>query len=165
MKILRDAGIAIPFRITPEMRDIMDATVAENVALIRSIPQHYHTEVEVMVMQSVKAGRDLSQLSDNLEARYDITRRRAELIARDQNNKATASLNQARQVALGIEEGVWLHSHAGKEPRPTHVANNGKKFDIKKGWFDPDKRVRRHILPGELINCRCTWKAVVPGFS
>jgi SPP1 gp7 family putative phage head morphogenesis protein len=144
---------------------VVDATVAENVSLIRSIPEKYLGDVQTSVMQSVKAGRDLATLSKDLRKNYGVSYRRAALIARDQNNKATSALMRVRQVDLGLEKGVWLHSHAGKEPRPTHLANHGKKFDLKEGWFDPDPRVRKRILPGELINCRCVWKPVVPGLT
>jgi uncharacterized protein with gpF-like domain len=74
-------------------------------------------------------------------------------------------MNRARQEELGITEAVWLHSHAGKKPRPTHLANHGKRYNVAEGWFDPDPKVRKHIWPGELINCRCVSKSVVKGFS
>lgn len=164
-RILREAGISVRFQMSAAMRDVFEATVAENVSLIKSIPQQYLTEVEGMVQRSVAAGRDLRTLVRDLRSRYNITEKRARLIALDQNNKATSMLQKARQTELGLEEGVWLHSHAGKEPRPTHLANHGKKFSISAGWYDPDPRVRRRIMPGELINCRCTWRVVVKGFS
>jgi SPP1 gp7 family putative phage head morphogenesis protein len=165
MKILRDAGISVKFQMTAEMKDVLAAVVQENVSLIRSIPSQYFTQIETLVAQSVTRGRDLGFLTKELQARYGVSYRRAALIARDQNNKATSALMKVRQTTLGIKEGIWMHSHAGKEPRPTHVANNNKKFSIEKGWYDPDRRVRRYIMPGELINCRCTWRPVVEGFS
>lgn len=164
-KILRDAGITVRYQMTPAMRDVVDAVVQENVGLIKSIATQHHGEVQGLVMRSVAAGRDLSGLSRELRARYGVTQRRAELIARDQNSKATAALRRVREIDLGIEQGIWLHSAAGKEPRPTHVKNHGKKFNLREGWFDPDPRVRARILPGTLINCRCTWRPVVKGFS
>ncbi len=164
-RILRDAGVTVKFKLTPELRDILKATITENVGLIRSIASEYHTEVEGLVMRSVSAGRDLSKLTQQLQARYGVTERRAKLIALDQNNKATSVIQRERQTALGLELGIWMHSHAGKEPRPTHLANDGKRFSISEGWFDPDPRVRERIWPGQLIRCRCTWKVLVKGFS
>lgn len=163
--ILRDAGISVRFTMTRELRDIMRAEIAENVSLIKSIPAQYHTQVEGLVMRSVSAGRDLSFLTKELKQRYGVTEKRARLIALDQNNKATSAIRRERETAAGIDEGVWLHSHAGKEPRPTHLANTGRRFNLKTGWYDPDPKVRRYIWPGELIRCRCTWRAVVKGFS
>jgi uncharacterized protein with gpF-like domain len=164
-KILKDAGMTVKFTMSPQLRDIMKATITENVGLIRSIPQQYHTQVEGLVMRSVSAGRDLHYLTKELRKRYDITEKRARLIARDQNNKSTAVIQRVRQTAVGLEDGLWMHSHAGKVPRKTHLANDRKKFSISKGWYDPDPSVRRNIWPGELINCRCTWRPLVKGFS
>jgi len=164
-KILRDAGVSVKFQLTPTVRDIFDATVAENVGLIKSIASQYHTEVQGMVMRSVTSGRDLASLTDDLEKRFRITRNRAKFIALDQNNKATAVITRARQKEVGIEEAIWLHSHGGKEPRKTHLANSGKRYKVSEGWYDPDPRVRRHIFPGELINCRCVSRPIVKGFS
>ena len=84
---------------TPAMRDIIDATVTANVSLIKSIASEYHTEVEGLVMRSVTAGRDLSFLTDELEKRYGITRRRAANIALSQNNLATSALRRARTAS------------------------------------------------------------------
>lgn len=164
-KILKDSGIAIQFRMSPAMRDIIDATTSANVALIKSIPAQYLDDVEGMVMRSVQVGGDVGRLTREIRAKYGLTKKRAALIARDQNHKATSAMNKARQLELGFNEAIWVHSHAGKKPRPTHLANDGKKFDVAKGWFDPDPKVRKRIQPGELINCRCFSKAIIPGFE
>lgn len=164
-KILKDAGISVEFKMTAAMRDVMRATIAQNVGLIKSIPEQYLTQVQGAVMRSVQSGRDLGSLSKELQEQFGVTKRRAALIARNQNNMATASMTRVRQVEVGITEAVWLHSHGGKEPRPTHYANSGKRYNVAEGWFDPDPKVKRRIWPGELINCRCVPKAVVKGFS
>jgi len=162
-KILKDGGWSVQFKLTAAMKDIRAATIAENVALIKSIPQQYHTEVQGLVMRSVTAGRDIGYLADELYKRFDITRRRTQFISIDQNNKATSAFQKARQLEIGLDEGIWLHSHAGKKPRKTHVRNDRKKFSLRTGWYDPE--VKRYIMPGELPRCRCVWRAVVKGFS
>lgn len=164
-KILKDGGIAIDFQMTQGMRDIRDATVNQNVALIRSIPQQYFAEVEGMVQRSVQTGRDMGQLADDLQKRFGITKRRAAFISRDQTEKATAAFNKVRALEAGIEEAQWLHSHAGKNPRPTHVKAGRDKvrYQVAQGWFDP--AVQRYIQPGEEINCKCSGKLIVKGFS
>jgi uncharacterized protein with gpF-like domain len=165
-KILRDGGFTLNnFAMTRAQRDIINATVNQNVALIKSIPQKFLGEVEGMVMRSVQTGRDLGQLSDDLRKQFGVTKRRAALIARDQNNKATSALINARYQEVGIAEAIWVHSTAGKEPRPTHLAAGMAKtrYKCSEGWFDPHEG--RHIFPGELINCRCVSRPVVVGFS
>jgi hypothetical protein len=160
---LRDGGFSVRFEMTEAMRDCLDATIAEQIGLIKSIPQQYLTQVQGMVMRSAAAGRDLGTLSRDLQKQFGVTKRRAALIARDQNNKATATMTHVRQLEVGIRQAVWQHSGGGKEPRPTHVANDGKPYDVAKGWFDPAER--RFIYPGELINCRCVSRSIVPGLG
>lgn len=161
--ILRRGGFSVKFKMTREMRDVFNATRAQNVALIKSIPQQYLKNVEGAVMRSVQTGRDLGSLAKELEKNYGVTKRRAAFIARSQNNLATASMNRARQTELGITKAKWRHSGGGKTKRPTHVANNGKLYDVKKGWYDPHEK--KWILPGELPNCRCVSISVIAGFS
>jgi uncharacterized protein with gpF-like domain len=163
--ILKRGGFSVQFKMTKAMKDVLNATVEEQVGLIRSIPQQYLGTVQGAVMRSVQTGRDLESLTKEINKLGVVTRKRAALISRDQNNKSTANFTRVRQVELGIEQAVWLHSHAGKKPRKTHLANDGKRYDPSKGWYDPDPKVKRYIWPGELINCRCVSKSVVKGFS
>ena len=164
-KILRDGGFSVKFAMTPAMKDVMDATIAEQVSLIKSIPQQYLTQVEGMVMRSVQAGRDLGPLAKDLQQQFGATKRRVATIARDQNNKATASMTRVRQVQVGITEAIWVHSGGGKHPRPTHLkaSRDKQRYKVSEGWFDP--AVGKNIFPGELINCRCVSKPVISGFS
>lgn len=163
--MLREGGVTVRLTMTPALRDVLQATVTENVGLIKSIQSQYHTQVQGLVMRSVTEGRDLHQLTRDLQARFGITEDRAKFIALDQSNKATSVIRRERETSVGIETGLWMHSHAGREPRKTHLANDGEPFNLKTGWYDPDPKVRKRIWPGMLVNCRCTWKAVVKGFS
>lgn len=157
---LKDAGWTVKFEMTPAMRDAFNASLAENVGLIRSIPEEYLQQVEGAVMRSYTRGRDLATMIKEIREIYPKAANRAVLIARDQSNKANSVVTAARQTQLGIVEGVWMHSHAGKVPRPTHVAMNGKRYKITEGMYD--SAVKRNVFPGELINCRCTSRSVLP---
>ena len=163
MAHLKKAGITVKFKLTRAQRDVLRATVQQNVSLIRSIPKQYLTHVEGIVMRGVQSGHDMSRVAKALQKQFGVTKRRAALIARDQSSKATSALVRVRQIELGIKEAIWVHSHAGKVPRPTHVAMNGKKYDVVKGMWDKDEG--EWIHPGQLINCRCIARAVVPGFT
>jgi uncharacterized protein with gpF-like domain len=163
--ILKKAGITVDLKLTRAAREVIQATVHENVALIRSIGQEHLNAVEGIVMRSVAQGRDLETVSKALNHQFGVTKRRAALIARHQNNGATAHVVRMRQAEVGIEEAIWVHSGGGRHPRPTHVAAGKAKtrYDVKKGWYDPHEK--KFIFPGELINCRCVSRSVVPGFS
>lgn len=155
---LKSAGWTVEFKVTPAVRDALNASVIENVNLIKSIPTTYFDQVNGIVMRSYTAGRDLATMTKELNALYPKAKDRAELIARDQSNKLNATVNRTRRMELGITEAIWMHSGGGKEPRQSHVAANGKKFNVEKGALIDGE----WIQPGEKINCRCTSRAVLP---
>jgi SPP1 gp7 family putative phage head morphogenesis protein len=158
---LKASGFSVEFKMTAAANDVYQATIGENVGLIRSIAAEHLQEVEGLVMRSVTQGRKLDDLSKDLEKRYQVTKRRAALIARDQNNKATATITRVRQQGLGIKQARWMHSAGGKEPRQSHVAASGKLYDVDKGMYIDGEWIR----PGEMINCRCVAQSVIPGFE
>ncbi len=160
---LKKAGFTVEFKMGRAASEIITAAVAENVALIKSIPEQYLTQVEGVVMRGVAVGRDLGSVATELQVQFGVTKRRAALIARDQNNKATAAITRARQIEVGSDQAEWVHSAGGRKPRPTHVANNNKKYNIAEGWLDPatDKR----IWPGTEINCRCVSRTIIKGLK
>lgn len=160
---LKKAGFTVAFKPTRASIESYRAVVAENVGLIKSIPSEYLTDVQSQVWRSVTQGSDMATLSTKLQQKYAVTTRRAALIARDQNAKAKATIEKTRRLQLGIKKAIWQHSAAGKEPRPTHVAMNGKPFDLERGMYDKDEG--EFVQPGELINCRCTSRAIIPGLS
>lgn len=157
-KSLKDAGWSVEFKPTPAMRDALNGSIGENVGLIKSIPQRYLQQVEGVIMRSYTMGRDLETMVKELQKVYPVTKRRAIFIARDQSNKANAVANRTRQLELGITEAIWMHSHAGKEPRQSHVHANGKVFKIAEGCLIDGE----YIQPGELPNCRCTSRPILP---
>lgn len=164
-RILDEGGMTVEFRMSPYVRMMHQAVVDENVGLIKSIAQEHLADVRGIVMRSVTTGRDLEQLSTELRARSDVPKQRAALISRDQNNKATAVITRARQQEAGITKAVWMHSHAGKHPRPEHLAFSqgnlsGPVYETEKGAFLEDK----WVWPGTEINCRCFSRPVLPGF-
>lgn len=163
MDKLKRAGWTVQFKPTAAVRNAVTAATTENVGLIRSIASQHLQGVEGAVMRSVMRGRDLGGLARELEEGYGVTKRRAAFIARDQNNKATAVINQARQLELGITQAIWRHSGAGKHPRPGHVKAGRDRlvYDIAKGALIDGE----FIQPGELINCRCVSVPVIPGFE
>lgn len=166
-QILKKAGFSVEFKMTAAANDAYQATIGENVGLIKSIAAQHLSEVEGLVMRSVTQGRNLGDLTDELVKRYDITKRRAAFIARDQGNKATATINRVRQQELGITQARWRHSGAGKHPRPSHVAagrddgGKGKLYDVSKGCEIDGKL----IWPGTEPGCRCTGQSVIPGLG
>ena len=159
---LKDAGMNIRLNPSRLYNERVQALIQGNVDLIRSIPQDYLERVKVQVNSAVAQGLDRGQLARQLQHGFGVTERRAKTIARDQTNKATSSIAEATDEALGVTEGVWIHVPGRKMSRPTHVAMNGKRFKLSEGLYDPDPKVRRKVKPGELILCACRYRPVWP---
>lgn len=140
--------------------EVVKAGVKENVSLIKSIPVDYFQKIEGDVMRSITTGLGMADLIPAIEAHGHSTRKRAELIARDQTSKATTAINRTRMQGLGIKQFEWLHSGGGKEPRKLHQELDGQIFDLDKPPVI-DARTGERGLPGQLINCRCRMVPVV----
>jgi hypothetical protein len=162
---LRNAGFTVSFKPTTKSLESYKLVVADNVGLIRNLQQSLYNKIQQDTWASVRAGGDMAKLSEKLHRSYGIEANRAALIARDQNNKAKAVLESSRRQELGLKQAIWQHSGGGKTKRPVHVAwgREGKIFYLDKGLYDPDEDA--WVLPGVLINCGCTSRAVIPGFD
>lgn len=161
--MLRKKGFTVRFKTTAAQNDAYQAIIGQNVGLIKSVAAKYLSDIEGDVMRSVMAGRDLGTLTKTLEKTYGVTKRRAALIARSQNNMATSTLTRVRQNELGIKKAKWLHSSGGRVSRPEHVAFSGKLYDVDKGHDFGDGE--GPTWPGMPINCRCTSVPIIPGFD
>jgi uncharacterized protein with gpF-like domain len=135
------------------LRDILSATITENVGLIKSIPAQYLGGVQGAVMRSITTGNGMQELVPYLQKHKGITLRRARFIARDQTVKTFSSLSRERLKRAGITEGIWRHTSGSREPRQTHIHMSGEKYVLADGIYDP--AVKRKVKPGELPGCLC----------
>lgn len=140
--------------LTGELNEILNATVTENVGLIKSIPTQYLQQVQGGVMRSITTGNGLQDLVPFLQRQEGITLRRARIIARDQTRKAFSNINFARMEKLGVTEYEWLHSAGGQAPRKLHIGYTGRIFRVDQPPIIDEKTGQRG-KPGDLINCRC----------
>lgn len=85
------------------MTDYLEASTAENVNLIKSIPRDYFEKVESLVLGGMKDGLAPTAIAKQIQAETGVTARRAKLIARDQTSKLNSDLTRQRQAAAGIE--------------------------------------------------------------
>lgn len=158
---LKAQDMTVNFRVTPEVQNVLDSLYETQVSLIKSIPEQYLTQVQTMVQESIVRGRDVGYLKDELKKRYGVTERRAKVIARDQNAKATNSIAMERTRQAGITHGIWVHRAGGSKTfRHAHVKMNGTEFELAKGcWDDHEKR---YVQPAELVNCKCEFRPKIP---
>lgn len=140
------------YRSEPWLAPLQRNWVAQNVNLIKSIPEQYLTRVETIVRQGVMQGASIKSISAELQKIEGVTENRAKLIAADQVGKANAALSEERMGALGIDEYIWTTSH-DERVRPTHAESDGKKYAFKTG-----SPYVHGLNPGQDIRCRCWAK-------
>jgi SPP1 gp7 family putative phage head morphogenesis protein len=154
-------GLSLPTTgITSDMSEVLGASIAEQVSLIKSISMEYLSGVQGAVMRSITTGNGLSDLVPFLNKHKGITERRAKMIAHDQTRKAYNNLNKGRMEKLGLTKFIWLHTGGSSHPRPLHVSYSGKIFS----FDDPpiiDEKTGERGIPGQAINCRCRMQPVL----
>lgn len=139
----------------PWLQDQLKLFASQNAQLIRSLPAQELEQVAGIIERGLQEGARFTSITQSLQERYSITKRRAKLIARDQTSKLNASLTKLRQQELGVDEYEW--QTAGDERvRPSHKAHDGKRFK----WDKPPADTGH---PGTDINCRCVAVPVLDG--
>lgn len=130
--------------------------VEENVGLISSIPEDTLEKMKDIVYDGFANGKTTTRMVKEIQRAYCISRRRAELIARDQTAKLNGQIQKAQQQDAGITEYIW--SDCGDERvRRSHRELNGKKFS----WDDPPENSDgRKCHPGQDFQCRCIGRPV-----
>lgn len=148
--------------ISGEMKDILTATIYENVNLIERIPSTYFDQVRGAVMRSITQPETggLEGLQETIQSVLDKRGKqihnKARNTALDQTRKAYNNLNSGRMKAVGISKYQWVHSRGGQFPREHHLNElDGKIFSLDEPPIIEPKTGERGI-PGQAINCRCT---------
>lgn len=142
------------------MNEFMKASVANNVALIKSIPSEFFTDVQGAVLRSITDGKGLADLTSFFEDQHGVQSRRAKNIAIDQTHKAYQGLNAERMKRVGVGKYEWVHSGGGLHPRVLHEGYSGRIFSFDKPPVIDEATGERGI-PGQAINCRCTMVPVI----
>ena len=146
---------------TQQMKEVFRASVNENVALIKSIPEQYFNRLRGDVMRTITTeNSSLGELTANIQKYGGMTYRRASNIAMDQTRKAYQSFNQQMLGQAGIKKGIWIHTGGTEHPRPKHKAFHKKEFDLSKGAPIGDEG-GNYVFPGQCVNCRCTFIPII----
>jgi len=136
----------------PWLQKAVDEFTRENVALIRTIPEQFFSDLEKHLSREIADGTRWEELAQVIEDRYGVAESRADLIARDQVGKFNGDLARVRQQDLGIDKFVW-RTMGDERVREDHQERNGKTYE----WADPPDGE----TPGEPIMCRCWAEPVI----
>lgn len=142
----------------------IDSFRRTNVRLIRSIPSTELDQVEAILSRAVAGGSRVEAVRREIEERFNVSRSRAALIARDQTLKANADVSQLRQQNAGVEAYFWISSRDERvRGRPGGTwekseSNHWRLDGTRQLWTvppitNPRRGIRNH--PGKDYQCRC----------
>ena len=126
---------------------------ANNVNLIKSIPEKTLSEMQTIIREGFTAGKSNTTIGREIQKAYGTNRKQAQFYARDQMAKLNADLTKEQQQDAGVEEYMWSDS-GDQRVRCRHEELNGTKHK----WNEPpvvDKRTGRKAHPGKDYRCRC----------
>lgn len=160
-RALKDFTVKV--QMTEAKRIVMKSASHEAAGLIKNLGVRAQSELEGAVNRCLMEGRNIGELTEAIEQVLGVTRRRAINLAFDQTNKIEAAMDRQVKLDLGLNKAIWRHSHAWvkTEPRKSHVAADGREFDLRKGC----KIDGEFIQPGEKPYCGCFAQAIlkIPG--
>lgn len=134
--------------------------VAENISQIKSIPSETLGNLEQTILNGYRSGATIGQMKKEIQSEYDVSKRKAELLARDQVATLNAQVTKMQQTDAGVKKYKWSTSKDSRV-RDCHAELDGQTFswdDPPEMWYDTkDGRVYtgRHCNPGEDYLCRC----------
>lgn len=138
--------------------EVVKQRLADQVQLITSLPTEAAERVHTLATEAVGNGQRSSEIVAEIMRSGDVSKGRAETIARTEVSRTQVELSRARAMSIGSTHFIW-RTAGDSGVRPTHRALNGQSFR----WDDPpecDPGYR--ALPGGIFNCRCYPEPVLP---
>lgn len=139
---------------------IVQQEVERQVGLIKSLPLEAAQRVQDLSIRAIIEGGRADEISGLIMATGQVTKARADTIARTEVSRASTIFTQARAEALGSEGYIWRSSEDA-DVRDRHKELNGKFFK----WDNPpiaDEKSGIRAHAGCIWNCRCYPEPVIP---
>ena len=154
---------------SPRVQAVLQDRLSKNIQLIKSIQSEQLNDVQDVLAEHLERGSRVEIIQAALDERFNISERRAELIARDQVGKLNGQLAEERLREVGIRDYIWHTSgggtpeHGDERVRAGHRVLDG----TRQSYDDPpvvDPKSGRTANPGEDFQCRCSAEADVTGY-
>lgn len=150
--------------------EMLEEWVKANVDLIRTIPHDMLGKMQEIILDGYNNGRRSKDIVKDIMQEYDVSKRHAELIARDQMSKLNAQITRAQHESIGIHKYRWSDSD-DERVRPGHHILDGRIFSYDDPpeimeWRENKKTggywvsTGRFCNPGEDYQCRCVAEIV-----
>jgi SPP1 gp7 family putative phage head morphogenesis protein len=156
--------------LNPDIDLLLKSWVSTNVSLIKTIQTDLLSQVGFVIESSYRSALSMPELTKQLQKRFNISRNKARLIARDQTAKLHSDYIKHEHKQVGITQYVWLTSN-DERVRTSHKVLNGKVCQ----WNDEltyrdseDGRLKSKrsiggvpLQVGQDFQCRCSLAAIV----
>jgi SPP1 gp7 family putative phage head morphogenesis protein len=138
----------------PALRELMDVQTG----LIKNMPLEAEQRIHELAMSAVTGGRRWEQVAEEILGQGNVSRSRANLIARTEVGRAATTLMETRAVHVGSPGYIW-RTALDRDVRPRHKKLEGSFHS----WAEPpvagEQGERAH--PGAIYNCRCFPEVVI----
>lgn len=123
---------------------LLDAFTEEHCNLIKTVRQEHLDKIGFAIKRGLREGRLHKELTKDIRQVTDISKRRAQLIARNAPLQYSGALTKHHQMSAGIKSYVWQSSR-DERVRESHRKLDGEIFD----WNGAGPHPRSEV------NCRC----------
>ena len=159
-----------PLQGDPYLQTRLKVFARQNALLIESLPANALKDIEGIASRGLTSGRTVNEIEAEIRRKFDTTRARARLIARDQTGKLNAQLTEVRQKRIGINEYIWNDSD-DERVRDSHSVLDGMicSWDDETTYRRPGSKkwLKRSSIggyighPGTDYQCRCWGEPVL----
>jgi SPP1 gp7 family putative phage head morphogenesis protein len=165
-KAWKEAGNEVGRSLRKEIEEtpvggVMRGLLAEQVALIKSLPLEAAERVHEAVQEEMPKGTRSTTIAARILEQQDVPVWKAKMIARTEVSRAAVTLTQARAEMIGSTGYIW-RTVGDYDVRKTHQKMNGKFVP----WSKPPK-TDKSLPPyhaGSGPNCRCYPEPVFPDY-
>ena len=123
---------------------LLDAFVDEHQKLIKVVQREHLDKIGLAIKRGIREGRLQKDIAKDIRQMTDMSKRRAQLIARNGPLQYSGVLTKHNQMSAGIEQYRWQTSH-DERIRDSHRKRDGEIFN----WDGPGPHPRSEV------NCRC----------
>jgi len=176
-KTAADYGFGIDISELPDFKgykQFINSVIEKNISEIKYLREETLHKLEMSLRTAIQKGKSIAQVTNEIAAAGQITKKRAALIARNEIKNLTSALNHKRAVNAGFDIYEWQNAGDQRvrgnpnglypKARPSHWIMEGLYCKYSDNTiYSPDKgktwKKRTAAMPkgkpGEEINCRC----------
>ena len=130
---------------------LLESFVDEHLTLIKSVQREHLDKIGLAIKRGIREGRLHKDMAKDIRQMTNMSKRRAQLIARNAPLQYSGALTKHHQISAGIKQYRWQTSH-DERVRASHKSREGKVYS----WDGPGPHPRSEV------NCRCDAFPLLP---